>query len=53
MLENITIKDIREIKEKVNVKGMTIGKAKQLLSEFRDKHNLTDREALDIVNNRI
>ena len=46
----ITIKDIREFQGKREA-IKTIGEFKALGRELRDKFNLTDREAIDILNN--
>ena len=47
----ITAKEIQEYqKKKEGLK--TIGEFKALGREIRDEHGLTDREALDILNNR-
>ena len=47
----ITAKEIQEYqKRKDGLK--TIGEFKALGREIRDAHNLTDREALDILNDR-
>ena len=47
----ITAKEIREYQDRKE--GLkTIGEFKALGREIRDAHNLTDREALDILNDR-
>lgn len=47
----ITASDVHEYQlKKENVK--TIGDFKELGREFRDKFNLTDREAIDLLNNK-
>jgi hypothetical protein len=49
--EAITARDIMEYQSKMgDIK--TIGEFKALGRELRDKFNLTDRQAIDILNNR-
>ena len=48
-MSKLTAKDVLEYQEKG--KGLkTIGQFKELGREIRDKHNLTDRQAIDIMN---
>jgi len=47
----ITVKDVKEYQSKRdNIK--TIGEFKQLGRDLRDKFGLTDKEAIDILNNK-
>ncbi|TVX93028.1 hypothetical protein [Paenibacillus agilis] len=50
--KNITLEQVTDYQHRrESIK--TIGEFKELGKEIRDKHGLTDREALDILNNRI
>jgi len=54
-MAKLTIKDIREYQgkmETVKANGFTAKEFKTLGRELRDKFNLTDREAIDILNNK-
>lgn len=48
----LNAKVILEYQEKVKNITLTISDFKALGRELRDKYNLTDREAIDILNNR-
>lgn len=51
----IKISDIREFQkrmEQVKANGFKASEFKTLGRELRDKFNLTDREAMDILNNK-
>jgi hypothetical protein len=51
-IADLTIGEIQEWVDKAkNVK--TIGEWKAVGRELRDKHSLTDREAIDILNGRL
>lgn len=54
-MNKITIKDIKEYQEKMEVvkaNGFKAKDFKALGRELRDKFNLTDRQAIDILNNK-
>ena len=46
---NIPFSEIQELLKIIEKKGLTIGEALPILRTFRDKHNLTDKQVLDIV----
>lgn len=47
----LTAKAVLEYQERI--KGLkTIGQFKELGREIRDRHNLTDRQAIDVLNNQ-
>lgn len=48
----LNAKVILEYQEKVKNITLTISDFKAIGRELRDKYNLTDREAIDILNNR-
>ena len=53
MIEKLTAKDILDYqRRKENLNPSTIGNFKALGTELRDRFRLTDREALDILNDR-
>jgi len=47
----ITVKDVKEYQSKRD-SIKTIGEFKQLGRDLRDKFSLTDKEAIDILNNK-
>jgi hypothetical protein len=55
-MSNIKIKDIREYQNRmkqVKANGFKATEFKTLGRELRDKFNLTDRQAIDILNNNV
>ncbi len=48
----LNAKVILEYQEKIKNPALTIGDFKAIGRELRDKYNLTDREAIDILNDR-
>jgi len=53
MIKDIPYGDIQELRSILGKSGLTIGEGKNIMREFRDKHDLTDRETLDLANERI
>jgi len=51
IMEKLTPSVVIEYQEKSNLL-QTFGEYKALGCEFRDKYGLTDREAIDLMNNR-
>ena len=45
--------EIQELRKSLALKGLTIKEGRIICRAFRDKHNLTDKETLDIANSRI
>jgi len=50
--ENITLKQIDDLKKKLK-SLKTIGEWKVTVKQFATENQLTDREAIDIANNRL
>ncbi len=53
MIKDIKYGEIQELRKRLEAEGLTIGEGKRIMRDFRDKHNLTDKETLDLANCRI
>ncbi len=52
-VEQIPYGEIQDLRKKLALKGLTVKEGRAICRTFRDKHDLTDKETLDIANNRI